>query len=72
MIYGETRRAPAPPDASSQPAWEMQTNTHRRANKQHSVSPAQPTAQTDPCPAKNKNKNKNKKLNDKQATEKDT
>jgi hypothetical protein len=25
-LYGENRRAPAPPDTSSKPAWETQTN----------------------------------------------
>jgi hypothetical protein len=37
MLHWETRRTPMPPDVSSKPAWEMQTN--RWANKWHVVLP---------------------------------
>jgi hypothetical protein len=37
MLNGETRRAPAPPDASSQTAWEKQTTpTNNPGPDQHS------------------------------------
>jgi hypothetical protein len=58
-LHWETRRAPEPPDASSKPAWEMQTN--RWASKWHVVLPQSPLGYTsispcidDHCPA-NKN-----------------